>query len=355
MSSKKYCVILAGGIGSRLWPKSRQQFPKQFIDILGSGKSLLRHTYERFLPIIEVDNFVVVTSRRYRDLVLEQIPELKPEQVLCEPIGRGTATALCYAAHTLLKRDPEAEMVVTPADNYIEDDERFIEVINDSFDFAANNDALLTIGVRPTRAETRYGYIQVSSSERVSRAKSFMEKPVLEIAQTFVQCGEFLWNSGIFVWGVQSIMDAIGQYMPDEAALFDSISNVNAEDEGKAISRIYSECRVASIEECIMEMAENVYVHTSEFGWGDIGTWGSLHHLQRKDKYGNSNPNNAILFETRHSIISLPENKIAVVSGLSNYIITDTDNLLMICPIKEEHNIKRFIDEVTFREAEKLL
>lgn len=274
--------------------------------------------------------------------------------MLCEPIGRGTATSLCYAAYTLFKRDPEAEIVVTPADNYISDDDRFREVIVDSLDFVSKGDALLTVGIRPTRPDTRFGYVQVSNSERISRVKCFTEKPVLEIAQAFVQCGEFLWNSGIFAWRVNSVIEAIRQHMPDEATLFDgAMASLGSDDEGAKISRVYSNCHVASIEQCIMEHAENVYVHTSEFGWSDIGTWGSLHNLQRKDKFGNSNPNNAILYDTRHSIISLPEDKIAVVSGLNDYIVVDTDKILMICPVEEEQNIKKFIDEVNFRDAQK--
>ncbi len=344
---------MAGGIGSRLWPKSRQSKPKQFLDILGSGKTLLRHTYERFASIIDADNFWVVTSRRYRDLVLEQLPELRPEQVLCEPLGRGTATALCYAAHSLFKHDPEAEMVVTPADNYINDVEVFREVIRDSLDFVAKNDALLTVGIKPTRAETGYGYVQASSQERISRAKCFTEKPVLEVAQMFIQSGEFLWNSSIFVWRVQSIIEAIRQHMPEEATHFNLIMGLlGTEEEGSALTRIYSECRVNSIERSIMEHADNVYLHTSDFEWGDIGTWGAINQLQRKDKYGNSNPNDAILFETRNSVISLPNDKIAVVSGLNEYIVVDTEKVLMICPLDEEQNIKKFIDEVNFREAD---
>ena len=198
MENKRYCIIMAGGIGSRFWPKSRQTMPKQFLDILGTGKSFIRHTFERFEKLIPAENFLVVTNRKYKALVLEHLPELKPEQVLCEPIGRNTAPCIAYAAYSLLKADPEAEMVVTPADHLILNEDEFRTVIDEALSFASDNQALVTVGIRPTRPDTGYGYIQVSDKQSLSKVKCFTEKPNLELAQTFLQCGEFVWNSGIF-------------------------------------------------------------------------------------------------------------------------------------------------------------
>ncbi len=356
MSSRKYCVIMAGGVGSRFWPKSRASMPKQFLDVLGTGKSFIRHTYERFLPLVPSENFLVVTNQRYRDLVLEHIPELKPSQVLCEPIGRNTAACIAYASYSLFQSDPDAEMIVTPSDHYISDEEMFRTIITRCVDFVSENNNLMTVGIQPTRPETGYGYIQASDPTTISRVKCFTEKPILEMAQTFIQCGEFLWNSGIFIWSVRDIVEAFRRYLPEHHALFSSImGSYGTPDEASAISRVFSECRSISIDYGVMEKAENVYVCVGEFGWSDVGTWGSIYQHSRKDKYGNANNENAILYETRNSIISLPKGKIAVVSGLKDYIVVDTEDALMICPRSEEQNIKNFIDEVKFREGDKFI
>ncbi len=353
MSSNRYCVIMAGGVGSRFWPKSRQSKPKQFLDILGSGKSFIRHTFERFLESVPQENFLVVTNRKYRDLVLEHIPELKPEQVLCEPIGRNTAPCICYAAFSLLKQNPEAEMIVTPADHYISDEVAFRGIIDEAVDFSSRNNALMTIGVKPTRPETGYGYIQVSSSEPISKVKCFTEKPNLELAQTFIQCGEFFWNSGIFVWKVSDIVKAIEAYMPDNYRLFSSImESYGTADEERAIAKVFAECKAISIDYGVMEQAENVYVRVGEFGWSDVGTWGSVYQHAKKDKYANSASEDTFLYDTRNTLISMPEGKIAVVSGLRDYIIVDTDDVLMVCPREEEQNIKKFIDDVKYKKGE---
>lgn len=214
MGSNKYCVIMAGGIGTRFWPKSRQSRPKQFLDILGTGKSFIRHTYERFAKMVPPENFLVVTNIKYKDLVLEHIPEITPQQVLCEPIGRNTAPCIAYAAYTLMKRDPGAEMIVTPSDHLILNEEDFRAIIGECLDFAARHDALMTVGIKPTRPDTGYGYIQVSDNSLISKVKCFTEKPDLELAQVFLQSGEFFWNSGIFVWKVGSIIEAFEKYLP---------------------------------------------------------------------------------------------------------------------------------------------
>lgn len=353
--NNKYCVIMAGGIGSRFWPKSRQSMPKQFLDILGTGKSFIRHTYERFAPIVPAENFLVVTNRKYKALVLEHLPELKPEQVLCEPVGRNTAPCIAYAAYTLLKRDPEGEMIVTPSDHLILNEEDFRAIIGECLEFASVHDALMTVGIKPTRPDTGYGYIQVSDAQPISKVKCFTEKPDLELAQTFLQCGEFFWNSGIFVWKVRSIVQAFEKYLPEHHALFSGLMDATGtEAEANIVEVVFSECRAVSIDYGIMEKADNVYVRCGEFGWSDVGTWGSVYQHTPKDKHGNAVPEkNCHFYDTRLSFVSLPKEKIAVISGLKEYIVVDTDDVLMICPRAEEQNIKKFIDEVKYHNGEK--
>ena len=355
MNNNRYCVIMAGGIGSRFWPKSRQSCPKQFLDILGTGRSFIRHTYERFAKIIPNENFIVVTNRRYKEQVLEHIPELDPSQILCEPIGRNTAPCIAYAAYTLSKLNPEAEMIVSPSDHLILNEEEFLRITNNCLDFIAENDALMTIGINPSRPETGYGYIQRSNKKSISKVKCFTEKPNLELAQTFLECGEFLWNSGIFIWKVRDIIAAFEQHLPEHNTLFASIKeSLGTERETEAIERVFSECRPISIDYGIMEKAENVYVHSGDFGWSDVGTWGSVYQQSRKDRYANALSDNVIkTYDTRNSLISIPEGKVAVVSGLKDYIVVDTDDVLMICPKHEEQSIKSFIEDIKYSTGDK--
>lgn len=350
-----YCVIMAGGIGTRFWPLSRENRPKQFLDILGTGKSFIRHTFERFLPLIPAERFRVVTNRRYRSMVLEHLPELKPEQVLCEPIGRNTAPCIAYAAYSLLKSDPEARMVVTPSDHLVLQEEAFRTIIGECIDFTREHDALMTVGIRPTRPETGYGYIQRSDNERISKVKCFTEKPNLELAQTFVHCGEFFWNSGIFVWKARDIAAALEQHQPDIASLFRSITPAyGTPDEEAAIERVFSECRGISIDYGVMEKAENAYVRCGDFGWSDLGTWGSLYQQARKDRYANAKPQEGCYtYDTRSCIVSLPKGKVAVIDGLKDYIVVDTEDVLMICPRTDEQHIKKYIDEVKYNTGDK--
>ena len=353
--SNKYCVIMAGGVGARFWPKSRQLMPKQFLDILGTGKSFIRHTYERFVELVPPENFLVVTNRKYKDLVLEHLPELRPEQVLCEPIGRNTAPCIAYAAYTLQTKNPEAEMIVTPSDHLILNETDFRAIISECLDFAVGHDALLTVGIKPTRPDTGYGYIQVSDTQPLSKVKCFTEKPNLELAQTFLQCGEFFWNSGIFIWKVNTIIKAFERYLPEHHTLFSSMQQaLGTAEELAVIEKIFAECRAISIDYGVMEKADNVYVRCGEFGWSDVGTWGSVYQHSRKDRYANAIPaEGCYLYDTRSSIVSLPKDKIAVISGLKEYIVVDTDDVLMICPRADEQNIKKFIDEVKFHKGDK--
>lgn len=354
MNKHTYCIIMAGGIGSRFWPMSRQERPKQFLDILGTGKSFIRHTFERFAALIPAENFLVVTHDRYRQMVLEHLPELKPEQILGEPIGRNTAPCIAYAAYSLLKRDPEARMVVTPSDHLILSEETFRSIIAQCLEFTSEHNALMTVGIRPTRPETGYGYIQVSGDEEISKVKSFTEKPNIELAQTFIQCGEFFWNSGIFIWKVKDIIEALERYQPEIATLFAAIlPNLGTAREEEVIARVYGECRPISIDYGVMEKADNAYVRCGDFGWSDVGTWGSIYQNARKDRYANAKPQDGCyLYNTRSSIISLPTGKVAVIDGLKEYIVVDTEDVLLICPRANEQHIKKYIDEVKYNTGE---
>lgn len=353
--SSRFCVIMAGGIGTRFWPMSRQSRPKQFLDILGTGRSFLRHTYERFAKIIPNENFIVVTNQRYKSLVLEHIPEIAESQVLCEPIGRNTAPCIAYAAYTLAKRNPDAEMIVTPADHLILNTDEFLTIVDDCSKFIQKKDALMTIGITPSRPETGYGYIQRSSADRISRVKCFTEKPCLELAQAFLECGEFLWNSGIFIWKLRDIIRAFEQHLPDHNALFSSIvDELGTEREAEAIERVFSECKAISIDYGIMEKADNVYVRCGDFGWSDVGTWGSVYQQSRKDGFANALSHEQIkTYDTRNSLIYLPKDKVAVVSGLKDYIVVDTEDVLMICPKSDEHSIKSFIEDIKYETGDK--
>ena len=346
---------MAGGVGSRFWPMSRRNMPKQFLDILGTGKSFIRSTYERFLPLVPKENFLVVTNRAYRSLVMEHIPELDPEQILCEPIGRNTAPAIAYAAHRLRKKCADARMIVTPSDHLILNEAEFQVAINECLEFVADHDALMTVGIEPSRPDTGYGYLQKSDSNVISRVKCFTEKPALEIAQAFVDCGEFVWNSGLFVWSIDSIMRAFETYLPEHHALFTSAYDALAtESEEQAIEQVFAECKSISIDYGVMEKAENVYVRCSDFGWSDVGTWGSVYQLSQKDRNENMlSHDGCYAYDTSKSIVSVREGKVAVIKGLNDYIVVDTDDVLLVCPRSDEQSIKKYIDDVRFDKGEK--
>lgn len=359
MNRNNYCVIMAGGIGSRFWPISRANKPKQFLDILDTGKTFIQSTYDRFSEFIAPENFLVVTNSNYKPMVLEQLPMLKEDQVLCEPLGRNTAPCITYAAFRLKAMNPNATMIVTPSDHLILDDEEFSKVINEAADFASNEDVLVTIGLKPTRPATGYGYIQAEqpiNENGMNKVKTFTEKPNLEMAEIFMNSGEFFWNSGIFVWKADSILGQVQKFIPETYNLFASIAQHYATPgEQKQIDRIYPECRSVSIDYAIMEKADNTHVRCADFGWSDIGTWDSLYQYARKDENNNTAESNTITFDTTDCVLKIPEGKIAVIEGLEKYIVVDTDNVLMICPREHEQDIKRFIDTVKFSKGEEFI
>ena len=276
---------------------------------------------------------------------------------MCEPIGRNTAPCIAYASYMLRRKNPDAEMIVTPADHLILNEVEFAKVIESSLEFIQYRNTLMTIGIEPTRPETGYGYIQRSDSEEICKVKCFTEKPIRELAEAFLECGEFLWNSGIFIWKVRDIIEAFEKYLPDHAALFSSVEELfGTARESEAIEKVFSECRSISIDYGVMEKADNVYVHSGDFGWSDVGTWGSVYQNSRKDKYANVlSSDNVKAFNTRGSLITVPKDKAAVVSGLKDYIVVDTPDVLLICPSSEEQNISSFIEELKYTTGDKFL
>lgn len=361
MDQNRYCIIMAGGIGSRFWPISRRSQPKQFLDILGTGKSFIRHTYERFAKIVPPENFLVATNSIYKPLVLEHLPELKAHQVLCEPVGRNTAPCIAYAAWRLRSVNPDATMIVTPADHLILNEEEFRKVISESAEFTERQHAMMTIGIQPSRPDTGYGYIQidpvpVDSYPAIRKVKTFTEKPNLEMAKIFIESGEFFWNSGIFIWKVGTIMENLSEFLPELQQLFASAEGkYGTPAEQQAIDDIYPACRSISIDFGVMEKARNVYVRCSDFGWSDIGTWGSLYQHSAKDPEGNVESAPCLFYDTKGCIVKNKEGKLTVIEGLEEYIVVDTDDVLMICPKSNEQNIKKFIDDVKYKIGDKFI
>ncbi|WP_291857467.1 mannose-1-phosphate guanylyltransferase [Marinilabilia sp.] len=350
MKTNTFCVIMAGGIGSRFWPLSKTETPKQFLDILGTGKSLLRQTFDRFSPICPTENIIVVTSGDYSKMVLEQLPELKPEQVLTEPFRRNTAPCIAFANKWIEERNPDANIVVTPADHLIINETEFHKAINQGLDFVDANEALLTLGIKPHRPETGYGYIQTGSDngngEIIKKVKTFTEKPNAELAKVFFESGEFFWNSGIFLWSLKTINQSFENHLKEVKQLFDPLKTIPSVEE-KQITDIYSECKNISIDYGIMEKADKVYVETVNFGWSDLGTWSSLYEYSAQDKKGNAVIKGKILlYDTDESIVNVPEEKVAVIQGLSNYIVVDSGDALLICPKENEQQIRQFTNDI---------
>lgn len=356
MDSNNYCVIMAGGIGSRFWPISRIERPKQFLDILGTGKTFIRSTYERFANFIPRENFLVVTNEQYRALVAEQIPELAPHQILGEPLGRNTAPCIAYAAFHLRAMNPEATMIVAPSDHLILNEAEFVTAMKECVAFVRSHHNIMTIGIEPTRPDTGYGYIQIAERNGIVPVKTFTEKPNEELAKAFVASGEFFWNSGIFIWELPTILEAFRNYLPEMYQLFESEADrFNTPDEVAAIARIYPECRGISIDYGVIEKAENVYVRCSSFGWSDVGTWGSLYQYLGKDDKGNVAPAGAVLNDTANCLVKAPEGKLVVIDGLQDCIVVDTPDVLMICPKNKEQEIKQMTNYLKFNGGEKFL
>jgi mannose-1-phosphate guanylyltransferase len=355
-----YCVIMAGGIGSRFWPMSRNNFPKQFIDILGTGKTLIRQTYERFLSICPPENIYIVTNESYLSLVFSQIPELKKDQVLAEPQRRNTSPCVAYAASKIFMVNPNANLVVAPSDHIIKNEENFCKAVTRGLAFTAENDVLLTIGIQPSRPDTGYGYIQfkedASDEEfKIRKVKTFTEKPNLEMAKFFLKSGEFLWNAGIFLWNVKTILKAFEEHMPEMNAIFmEGKEHYHKPSETEFIHKAYALCKNISIDYGIMEKARNVYVLSAEFGWSDLGTWKSLYEHLPHDKHNNAIVGPHVMVDhTSNCIINMPKDKLAVIQGLENFIVVETENVLLICPKDDEQQVRNLVNDVKIKKGEK--
>lgn len=345
--SNNYCVIMGGGIGSRFWPFSRQSKPKQFLDLLGVGKSLLQMTYDRFRKIIPRENIFIATNQLYIEEILKQLPELSESQILVEPTRRNTAPCVAYSTYRIHTIDPEANIVVAPSDHIILQEDIFLENIHAALNFVRENEALATLGIKPSRPETGYGYIQSDVEEigNFKKVKTFTEKPDLELAKVFFAADEFYWNSGIFIWNVRTIMKAFHEHMPEVSARFDTgIELFNTPQESEFIASIFPYCPNISIDYGIMEKADNVYMLPAQFGWSDLGTWGALHELAEKDENNNTTlKKNALYYESEGNIVAVPEGKLCVIQGLKDYIVAESGNALLICRRSDEQSIKQFV------------
>ncbi|MBC8986167.1 mannose-1-phosphate guanylyltransferase [Pedobacter sp. N36a] len=345
MNKNNYVLIMAGGVGSRFWPKSRNHFPKQFIDILGVGKSLLQLTYDRFLKICPAENIYILTNELYRDIVKDQIVNLSGNQILLEPSRNNTAPCIAYASYKILQSNPDANIVVAPSDHLILKEQEFLNNIEKALDFTAANNALLTLGINPTRPDTGYGYINFRKEDEsgVYPVLRFMEKPALEKAEEFLKSGGYLWNAGIFIWSAKSISKAFQKHSPEIHELFTrGNSAYNTEMEIPFITENYSSSPNISIDYAILEKADNVFTIPADIGWSDLGTWASLHAVAEKDSNQNVVNCKVVSLEaTENCIIHLPEGKAAVIKGLNNFIVVDDGEVLLIYPKSDEQEIKQ--------------
>lgn len=352
-----YAVIMAGGVGSRFWPVSRVKKPKQFLDILGLGKSLLQMTYDRFTDILPAENIYIVANVAYEDLIKEQLPDISSNQILSEPVAKNTAPCIAYASYKIASKDSNAVMIVAPSDHLIMNEAEFKKQVISASEFARNNASLVTLGIKPTRPDTGYGYIQYHEDavqEGIHEVKTFTEKPNEELAEQFIESGDFLWNAGIFIWGAQSILNAFDQHLPEMAELFNSGSDTYYSDEEKQfIDRVYPVCQSISIDYGIIEKSESVVVLPSDFGWSDLGTWKSLQEVAEANE-----DNNVFIakhveaHESSNNLVFAPEDKLVVLEGVSDVFVLDTGDALLVCHRSKEQEVKRIVNHVktTYKE-----
>lgn len=353
MQQNHYCIIMAGGAGSRFWPLSRNERPKQFLDILGVGKTFIQQTYERMVKIVPKENILVVTGAIHKDLVKQQLPELADEQILLEPLRRNTAPCIAYATYKLLTKNPEATVVVAPADHLILNEPEFLKVVGDCLSFAEKNKGLVTIGIKPTRPETGYGYIQVNPKKPLAdvsnayKVKTFTEKPNAEMAQVFVDSGEFLWNSGLFIWTLQTIKQELEASLPEVASLFAAGNDMYYTDNEEAcILNAYAGCRNISIDYGVMEKAKNVSVFCADFGWSDLGTWNSLYmHSQKDEKENVVVAKHALVKNSSGCMVKSTTDRLLVLKDLDDYLVVDTHDVLLICRPGTDDEMKDFIGD----------
>ncbi len=355
-----YVAIMAGGIGSRFWPVSRTNYPKQFLDILGTGKTLIQQTVERFLKLTSINNIYVVTADEYVNITKEQLPNLPLENIVSEPYRKNTAPCIAYISFKLMQKDKEARMIVAPSDHLILEEGVFLDVCHKAIHFAETENALITLGIQPTHPNTGYGYIQhddkVKNAE-FHKVKTFTEKPNKELAKTFIASGDFLWNAGIFVWKAACIIKAFKKYLPEMHELFyTERDKFNTEQEREAIQIIYPQCTNISIDFGIMEKAEDVYVIPASFGWSDLGTWNSAWENMEKDYLDNAVAgDNVIVFDATRCMVHMQDDKLLVLQGLDDYIVVDTKDVLLICQKEKEQAIKEYVAEVKRNSGDKYL
>ena len=350
MNENNYLVILAGGAGSRFWPISSEELPKQFLDILGCGRTLIQLTLERFNGLIPKENVWVVTAEKYREIVMEQLPEVPSSNILCEPCRRNTAPCICYVSWKIKKLNTKANIVVSPSDHLVVDIQAFQSAIDDSLTFAAETDAVVTLGLKPTRPETGYGYIKAdltySSSRKhnIFRVDEFKEKPTLEIAKEYIQSPNYLWNSGIFIWNVNTIINAFRVYEPEVSSIFEGLMPYYGTDkEQNKIDESYPQCKNISVDYAILEKAEEIFVFPASFSWSDLGTWNSLREQSDMDKYGNvCIGDNIKLYDTYNTIVHTCNKKEVIVEGLDGYVVAEKEGKLLVCRLSEEQRIKLF-------------
>jgi len=356
MNNNNYCIIMAGGIGSRFWPMSRTAHPKQFLDILGTGETLLQQTFNRLKKICPEKNIYIVTNDIYKNLIFEQLEGITEEQVLCEPSRKNTAPCIAYANFKIASKNPNANILVAPADHLILKEDEFIRIANLALDYTSKNDCLLTLGITPTRPDTGYGYIQfLESDDYVKKVKTFTEKPDLELAKKFVSSGDFAWNSGMFVWSLKSIQKAFETHLPTMFQLFkDEQDAFGTSNEDLAIKNIYSVCKNISIDYGIMEKSKNVHLISADIGWSDLGTWGSIYtHLEHDENKNAVVGKNVMLYDSKGNIINVPNKKLVVLQGLTDYIVVESDNILLVCKKEDEQKIKQFVNDVKLTKNEK--
>lgn len=351
MNKNLYVVLMAGGVGSRFWPYSRNAKPKQFLDVLGTGKTLLQSTFERFLPICPTENIYVVTHEEHVALVREQLPQLSTAQIIGEPMRKNTAACIAYASYRIARHNKNAVIVVSPSDHLILKEAAFLDVIGQAVKAAEKQDKLFTLGIQPTRPETGYGYIQYHTENGFAKkVKTFTEKPELELARTFIESGDFVWNSGIFIWGVQAIIDALHKFLPELAEVFEEVSpSMETSRERAIITETYAQCKNISIDYGVMEKATNVYVCLGNFAWSDLGSWASIHEISAKDANENVVNANAMLYDIRNCIVRGSSDRLIVAQGLDGYLIGEFGNVFIVCEKDKEEQFRRFVNDVKTR------
>jgi len=361
MSSKhNYVAIMAGGIGSRFWPMSRTAYPKQFLDILSTGKTLIQQTYDRYKKLVPEENIFIITSAEYANIVKEQLPRVKDENILGEPSRKNTAPCVAYISFKLLKKDPDATLVVAPADHLVTETNEFIKTSKKAIDFVNHINAFVTLGIKPTYPNTGYGYIQhdtTPAAPDIFKVKTFTEKPNSDLAQTFITSGDFLWNAGIFIWKVKNIITAFEKHLPEMYEVFAAEKErFNTDEEKEAIEQIYPQCTNISIDFGIMEKADNVYIIPSSFGWSDLGTWNSAWENMERDYLGNAVAGkNVMVMDATKCMVHAEDNKLLVLQGLDDFIVVDTKDALLICKKDKEQEIKEFVAEVKRNKGDKYL